>query len=642
MREIITVGKSLESIRSQISAEWLCLPEQLEIEVIEKAGMLNRSWKVKVILRDDAENIFLDKTTISWDGNKYLIIPGKTVEKIIPFPVAGKLIYAGEEIKHEYDVQPGSAFEFLPEGKQGVFTWDIQVWPDGSKAVAKVTYQHTGRHILCDEIPEVTRLDLEKYVIWESLPDSVDIEKEKDLQNELAEKKIIFGIKSNVWADFLTVDGISEIVVAEYTPPVQTIQPELIDFIGEPIPEDEKFEGKIDYFACKLRVCEKDEILARKIPGQEGIPGMNIFGAVISVEKLKDFNFKLKNNVYLSEDGLEIKAFCAGIPIRLETYSYQVDNAYMVNRDVDLSIGSINFPGDVLIGGSVNDGLYVYSGGKIQIRGAISSAEIKAETGFKIHKNIIASKIIIGEKHVFRSLLFKELQDINEELSLCITQVEQVQEVSKNSNVGPVLKIILEKKFPELPKKAEEIEKLFSYKDPELISEELEVAVRTIKHFLVGIGPLQLKSLSYLKSTLKIISNFLISKENLIPSTVVCDTAYVQNSEISCAGDFICSKGIYNSVIKVGGNTKIHGVCRGGELIGSGDIYIWELGGSAVSATTVRAEKNSRLTIEYCHSNVKIYVGKEIIRIDENVQKLDIYRDKGLLKVEKLKWDVLS
>jgi hypothetical protein len=73
-----------------------------------------------------------------------------------------------------------------------------------------------------------------------------------------------------------------------------------------------------------------------------------------------------------------------------------------------------------------------------------------------------------------------------------------------------------------------------------------------------------------------------------------------------------------------------------------GNIYIKELGGSAVSSTTIKTENNSKVQVDYCHANVKFFIGKEIVRIDENVQKLDIYRDKGILVVEKLKWDVLS
>lgn len=640
MKEIITTGKSLESIREKLSLEWSCSPEDLILEVIEKPGIFNRSWKVKVILADKAEEDIPEDTSITWDETKYTIFPGKQVETIVPFPLAGKLFYQENEIRDEYSVRKGDCFEFYPLSKEGGLTWELDVASDGSKAVAIVKHEHSGRYILEEEIPQSAQLFLDRFISWESSPDSNVVQTEEDLKRELAEKGIIYGVRPNLWIDFLTIDGKGEIVLAEYTPPIQTIQPELIDFVGEPVFEEEDDEEKIDFFACKLKVCQKDEILARKVPGKEGTPGIDIFGNALPVEKMKDFVFKLKKNVYLSEDGLEVFASCPGTPLRVNNNTYLVENAYILNKDVDLETGSIDFPGDVNIGRDVKDGLYVYSGGKIQIQGSVSSASLKAETGLIIRRNIIASKIMVGEKNVFRSQLFNGLQEVNDELNQCIAQVEQLQNVSVNSNVGQLLKVLLEKNYQKLPQKTLELESLIGNEKVDCVSQELEVAVRTIKHFLVGAGPLQLKNLLYLKSAFKVIDHFLNTKSDLIPpSVVVCDTHYVQNSEINCAGDFICKKGIYNSTIKVEGNIKIHGVCRGGEINCAGDIYIWELGGSSMSATTLRAAKDSRINVDYCHSNIRIYQGKELVRIEDDAQKLEIYREKGTLQVGKLKWD---
>jgi len=366
---------------------------------------------------------------------------------------------------------------------------------------------------------------------------------------------------------------------------------------------------------------------------------MNILGEIIETEPLKNIEFKLQKNVYLSEDGLEVKAACAGTPLRINDLTYLVENAYIVRRDVSLETGSIDFPGDVLVGGNVNDGLRVHAEGNIKVRGSVTSAKLKAEAGVQVDGNIVASKIIIGERHVNRSRFSKVLQEVNEDLIICISQVEQLQSVSKDSKVGPLLKVILEKKFPNLASKSEELEKMLNPADPEFIDQQLEVGVRTLKHFLVGLGPLQLEDLRHIKNALKVINHFLETKGNMLPANVVCETNYIQNSEIICAGDFICRKGTYNSTIKAGGSIKIYGICRGGEINCTGDVYIWELGGPSISSTVIRAAKNSRINVEYCHGNIKVYMGKELIVLDEYVQKLEIYRENGIVQVEKIKWD---
>ena len=644
MREAIVTGKKLEEIREQMAAEWACSPDDLVIEVLEKPGFLKRNWKVKVTLSGLQRTEVQEKTVVHWDGSKYIIIPGKKVETVIPFEQAGKLFLGDKELVSETAVRNGDFLEFYPLKTKGGLTWDIKADPEGHRAVAKVKHGHAGSYKIIEDIPDTTRLYLEKITYWEPSSEPEEVVHEEDLKKDLADRGIVYGLKPNLWIDFLTVDGWAEIVVAEYTPPVPTVQPQLIDYVGDPVENTEQEEETadldfVDYFGSKLRTCQKDEVLAEKIPGTEGKPGMDIYGNIIPVEKLEDFQFKLKKNVYLSEDGLQVRAACAGTPVRLNKFTYMVENVYYLNKSVTLETGSIDFPGDVIIGEDVTDGFYVYSGGKLVVNGAVSGATLKAETGLTVQKNILASKVIVGEKQVFRSELLKSLRDLVEDLEICLIQAEQLQNASGSEHVGQLLKILLEKKFVKLPEKAEQLEDLLSYKDPEYINQELELAIRTAERFLVGLGPLKLKSLDLLKNSLKIMQHFLTTKDDVVSSGVRCETTYVQNSEISCAGDFLCKKGMYNSSLKVEGNITINGVFRGGTINCSGNIHIWELGGSSMSATVIRAAKDSKVTVEYCHANIVVYLGKELVRIDEPVQKVEIYRDKGTVQLEKLKWD---
>ena len=523
------------------------------------------------------------------------------------------------------------------EEKMEGLTWSIEVLPDKYKAIAVV--EQNPSHISDETSTESKELIPKSYIKLGSSPASNEQLTEGRLKKGLSEKNIIYGIKPNIWLEFLTADGESEILLAEATMPVQPVHDEIIDYVGESIQQEENQKEAIDFFACKLRICQKDEILARKIPGKDGIDGMNVLGGTIPCERRKKLEFKLKKNVYLSEDGMEVKAACAGTPIRINQNTYLVENVHIVHNNVDLKTGNIDFPGDVLVGGNVNDGMRVHADGKIQVRGSVASAQLKAEQGIEVNNNIIASKITLGEKHVNRSSFCKVLQEVTEDLIPCISHVEQLQNVSKDTKVGHLLKVVLEKKYPQLAPKSEELEKMLNPPDPEFINPELNVAVRTLKHFLVGSGPLQLDDLGHIKNAIKIINHFITTKGNMLPASVVFETNYIQNSEITCAGDFICRKGLYNSSIKVGGSVKVFGVCRGGEISCAGDIFIWELGGPSISSTIIRIAKGSKLTVDFCHGNVKIFVGKELVTIDEYVQKLEVFREKGILQVERIKWD---
>lgn len=640
MKEVIAVGKTLEDIKEEWSAKWNCLPDQLLIEVIDKPGILNRLWKAKVVLPEQEEDLIIpEDTALSWDGTKYLIYPGREVNKIVPCPSVGKLVYREQEMKHTFEIEKGCMLEFYPLMIEGEFSWEINILPQGVKAVAKVKRKKGGRYVLKEEIPKSTELILENYAVWEPQPDSEEFLGESKLMTELTAKGIVHGIKPNIWAEFLQTDGEREIVIAEYTPPVPPVHADIIDLVENVQIENENDKKNIDFFASKIRICQKDEVLARKIPGKEGIPGKDIFGKTLPVLKMKDLILRSDKNTYISPDGLEILAASPGLPIKKGSNVYAVENVYVLNKDINLETGSIDFPGDVQVGGNVTDGFRVYADGNVRIRGSVTSAEIKAGTGLQVDNNIIASKIIIGEKHVQRSKFCQVVQEVKDDLTLCLAQVRQLQKIAENNKIGQILKVVLEKNFVPMVGKSEELEQMLNSLDSEFVNKDLVSAIRTLKHYLVGLGPLQLEDLLPLTNALQILEHFWETKGNLPSMNAGCTTNYIQKSEVICAGDFVCQKGIYNSRINIEGNSKILGVFRGGEISCSGDLHIWELGGASISATIVKISKNSRFTAEYCHANVRIYAGKEIVRIDEPVQKLSIYREKGTLQVDKFKWD---
>lgn len=638
MKEVIAQGKSLDEIRSEWAGKWQCRPDDIELEIKEKPGFFNKNWTVRIILNEEAAAMS-SKTELSWDGEKYTITPGKAVETIVPFIPAGRLVHDNSEIFEEYSVRQGNSFEFYPLVKEGGLQWNIKVLDDGEKAVAVVKHDQAGKYVFVEDIPGLPRLCLERYLRWETSSETGEVWDEEKFKQELTDNGIVNGIIEDVWSSILTVEGTQQIIIAEGTPAVPTIQPTVDDNLEESANQIKDYE-KIDYFASKLKICHEGEILARKIPGKEGTPGMDVLGNLKPVEKLADFQLKVKQNVHLSEDGLEVIASCTGSPRKLEKYTYSVENVYVI-KDVDLSIGSIDFPGNVFINGNVHEGFHVCSGGALSLQGSASNAVLKAETGLLVKNNIIASKIIVGEKHVYRSQFIKLLQEISEDLHDCITQAEQLENslTGKNVPIGQMLKVIIEKNFRELPKKAEEAEKLLANKDEQLIDQELDIAIRSIKHFIVGAGPLQIKSLTFLKSSMKVVASFLEMKKEIFVESIVCDVNYIQNSDLKCAGDFICRKGVYNSTINAEGKVTISGVCRGGEIVCGQDVYIKELGGSNISATVIKVNKQSKINVDFCHSNVIFHSGKEIARIDEPVQRLNIYRENGLLRVEKIKWD---
>ena len=579
-----------------------------------------------------------------WDGTKYIISLGDGVKQFRPFIPAGEIWLNGKLQDKPFKITCGDQVEYQPYVQGGLLTWEMQVRFHGLSVVAKVRHILPGHYFLPKDLPDVEELDLAQVATWESLPALGEIWNETRLNADLEQLKVVHGRRYGIWPEIMAVQGVGEVVIAVATPAVPSEHAKLENFVGMTQVLSEIGNETVDFFASRVQIVKEGAVLARKIPGKPGIPGKDVLGKVFPAAAVKDFQFRLKKNVILSADGLEVIASCAGKPVRLDEKTYLVENSYVLYQDVDLATGSIEFPGDVLIQGNVQDGLRIFAGGRLEIKGSVSHAEIRAEKGARIYHNLLGGKIVVGEKFVVRSELLSCLSELRDQLSVCLRHTAELIKSpgAINFKPGQCLKLVMEKQFPELPKLSDRVEKfVLGHNNDEMITEGLIVSIRTANHFLAGLGPLELQSFSFLQRVDQALGQFVENMSLEIPEKLSLVVSYVQGATIECGGSFECQKGVYNSDIRVEGDVTIEGVCRGGKIIAGGKVSIRELGGSGVSSTFVQISPNSRLLVDYCHPNAIIAVGKEIIHIEEAYRKLDIYRENGRVQVEKIRVNAL-
>jgi len=641
MSEEVVQGHSLEQIREEWAAKLRLLPEDLTLEVVEKPGFFSRQWKVRLIWKDNTlqEPLFAPSQA-DWDGIKYVISLGEGVKLFRPFIQAGEVCLNGKRQDKPFRIGLGDEVEFHPLVKVGNLTWELQVRFSGLSVVAKVRHECPGHYTLAKNLPALEEIDLAQCVTWEVLPPQGEIWDEERLNVDLEQLKVVHGRRSESWQEILAVMEVGEVNVAAATLAVPPEHAQLEDFVGNPRVLSAAEEKKVDFFASKVKLVEKDAVLARKIPGKPGVPGKDVFGKLLPSAAVKDFQFHLKKNVYLSADGLEVLAACGGQPIHSDERTYLVENVYVRHTDVDLATGGIKFPGDVFVNGNVQDGLHVFAGGKLEIKGSVSHSEIRAEKGAKIYQNLVGGKVVIGEKFVVRSELLRSVSELRDQLNECLRKTTELINSPGAINYKPeqCLKLVMEKRFPELPKLSARVEKFVSeHKDDEMVTESLGVTIQTAKHFLVGLGPLNHQAFSYLQRVGEILEQSVEIMTVEIPEKLNFEVSYVQGATIECGGSFKCQKGTYNSEIRVEGDITIEGVCRGGKIFAEGNVNIHELGGSGASSTFVQISSKGHLSVGFCHPNVIVAMGKEIIKIEEAYKQLEIYRENGCVQVEKIR-----
>lgn len=142
----------------------------------------------------------------------------------------------------------------------------------------------------------------------------------------------------------------------------------------------------------------KGQLLLRKVPATEGVPGLDVFGNEIKVKNGKDFRLKAGKGVDISEDGTEVKASVQGEFV-LDRNKPAVYEEYEINGDIDLSTGNIYFSGVFLrITGQVMPGFRVECLGSITVGQGINNAIVISD------KSISAGGGMVGDESVVKGV----------------------------------------------------------------------------------------------------------------------------------------------------------------------------------------------------------------------------------------------
>jgi len=242
-----------------------------------------------------------------------------------------------------------------------------------------------------------------------------------DVQNILRENKIYHGINEEKIKEAIQKKIYNIPVVAAEGTPVKNGADARIDYkvnIKEKAELKVLDDGSIDFHEMNLIVnVMADQIIAEKIPVQEGTPGKNILGQEIEPKSGKDAELAGGENTEVSKDGLMLKAKINGHLVK-EKDILSVRNVFEISGDVGPETGHITNLGSVVVRGEVHDGYNIKAGGNIEIFKSVGSCIISTDVGDIIikqgvngkHKGEIISKT--------GSVYAKYLQDVK-------VQVEQ-------------------------------------------------------------------------------------------------------------------------------------------------------------------------------------------------------------------------
>ena len=204
----------------------------------------------------------------------------------------------------------------------------------------------------------------------------------EELENFLAQNRVVFGIKKDVLNYMANTRDIREpLCVAEGYPAVngqngtikfffdveREIKPALLE------------DGRVDYRNLNLiQIVRKGDVLCTVTPPTNGKNGMTVTGEIIKALNGKPYLLPKGKNVSVSEDGHSLISDIDGQIVYADN-KVSVFSVYEVPADVDNSTGNIDFVGNVIVRGNVLSGFLIKAGGSIEIWGVVEAATLIAE-----------------------------------------------------------------------------------------------------------------------------------------------------------------------------------------------------------------------------------------------------------------------
>ncbi|MBI9109401.1 MAG: DUF342 domain-containing protein [Spirochaetales bacterium] len=217
-----------------------------------------------------------------------------------------------------------------------------------------------------------------------------------DVSEKLAEKGIVYGIEGDAIKDAIFTcntegEAVRGVLIARGKMPEDEIPEHVV------IEENLNFKKKklektenIDFKEMSPFILVKEgETLARRIHLRAGSDGRNIYGEEMEsgTRRIKIVNPGKNTRTY--ED--HIVSTCDG-RFEIQNDEFYVNEILQISSDVDYSTGHIDFPGDVIVGGSIQDGFKIKSGGSIFVIKTLDASEIVCKVDLNVKQGIIGRK----------------------------------------------------------------------------------------------------------------------------------------------------------------------------------------------------------------------------------------------------------
>lgn len=360
------------------------------VEVTEKSGFIGIGKKKEFTFEFNEESS-LDEVAVTMDANLHLVqnqdLDGYFQIKVKPdgiflrvVPPTGK----GKSVSFEAIRQTIVLKEFEDVDMQLVER--IYKFPDGQPVK------------IAERKPELDRnADLEVKIVHDKMsayctyfpPLGGRKLNLTDGLRKLSEAGVKFGIDEAKLEKLIRDNTRQEILVATGKPAENGTNAQLRYYFEMPDSNrrvKELEDGSVDYMNLDLVVNVRNgDLLVSKVAATPGIPGTNVIGDEVKPVAGKDVRLPKGKNTEIGLDNMSLFATADG-QVTMDENRIAILPVFTVAGDVDLETGNIQFFGNVVVKGNVQEGFVVKADGDVEIGGNVGAATVEAGGKVVVHK----------------------------------------------------------------------------------------------------------------------------------------------------------------------------------------------------------------------------------------------------------------
>lgn len=511
---------------------------------------------------------------------------------------------------------------------------EVVISPDDLLASIDIAFGRRIEHVLDDQEP-ASRLVLRTRPVSRCTQEPTF----DQIVNLLAQEGITYGIDTEKLKRILQEQQEGQFVIARGTPP-QPPEDETVEILFKTgtylFPREDRY-GKVDFREYqRIPTVEKGTLLARKIPGKPGTPGVGVRGETIEPPPPQPVRLVCGPGTALTDNGTAVVATIGGQPtcdIYGRTYVFGVNQLYIIDRDVDVRTGNVRFRGNIEVRGSIKPGMIVHATGNLTILGDVDTARVGAYGRVNIAGSVVNSRVIAGcsEGAAFTDMA-EDLEQVCDQIAFLLNTLERIHADPRFSclgiSFGQLLQYLVDLHFRNLPAAVTDLLTRL-YDIIAVLPEDTQFKLADLGYYFRGINLMRLENIEQLRLLYRelLFIAGCVRHENSMRADLVL--AYALNSKLAASGNVVVTgQGCYNTDVDAGGDVKVWGTVRGGYISSNkGAVVLGEAGSEIGIKTSVRVSAGQHVYIGRVHPGVRIFVGRQRILVSEPASYVHVHFD---------------